>query len=89
MPGDGYGIDRCRRNVLSEKEETSMPDDREDKKIHAASKPASALSRKPADGDLTCSESQIEDILSEGESSKPMSKSDKGLHAKRQPKSPR
>lgn len=66
-----------------------MPDDRDDKKIHAASKPASALSRKLADSDLTCSESQIEDILSEGESSKPMSKGDKGLHAKRQPKPPR
>jgi hypothetical protein len=66
-----------------------MPDDREDKKIHVVAKPASAPSRKPADGDLTCSESQIEDILSEGESSSPMSKSDKGLHAKRQPKSSR
>jgi hypothetical protein len=43
-----------------------MPDDREDKKIHAIAKPASAPSWKPADGDLTCSESQIEDILSEG-----------------------
>lgn len=64
-----------------------MPDDVKDKKIHAAAKPAVALSRIPADGDLTCSESQIEDILSEGESSKPMSKSDKGLHQKRQPKS--
>ena len=86
MPGEGYGINRCRRNVFSKKEEANMPDDVEDKKIHAASKSASALSRKPVDGDLTCSESQIEDILSEGESSKPMSKSDKGLHAKRQPK---
>ena len=66
-----------------------MPDDVEDEKVHAAAKPAGAPSRKPADGDLTCSESQIEDILSEGESSKPMSKSDKGLHAKRQPKSSR
>ncbi len=66
-----------------------MLDDIEDKKIHAASKPASALPRKSADGDLTCSESQIEDILSEGESSKPMSKSDKGLHVKRHPKSSR
>jgi len=64
-----------------------MPDNRDDKKIDAAAKPAIAPSRKPADGDLTCSESQIEDILSEGESSSPMSKSDKGLHAKRQPKS--
>jgi len=63
-----------------------MPDDVEDKKVHAAAKPAGALSRKPADGDLTCSESQIEDILSEGESSRPMSKSDKGLHPTRQPK---
>ena len=63
-----------------------MPDDVEDKKVHGAAKSASAPSRKPADGDLTCSESQIEDILSEGESSKPMSKSDKGLHTKRQPK---
>ena len=89
MPGEWYGISRCQQKVLFEKEEATMPDDIEDKKIHAASKPASALSRKPVDGDLTCSESQIEDILSEGESSKPMSKSDKGLHAKRQPKSSR
>ncbi|MCX5723475.1 MAG: hypothetical protein NTX84_02935 [Nitrospirae bacterium] len=66
-----------------------MPDDAKDKKVHAAAKPASALSRAQVDGDLTCSESQIEDILSEGESSKPMSKSDKGLHPKRQPKSSR
>jgi hypothetical protein len=63
-----------------------MPDDVEDKKVPAATKPVGAPSRKPADGDLTCSESQIEDILSEGESSRPMSKSDKGLHTKRQPK---
>ena len=64
-----------------------MPDNVKDKKAHAAPKPTGAPSRKPADGDLTCSESQIEDILSEGESSRPMSKSDKGLHAKRQSKS--
>ena len=64
-----------------------MPDDAKDKKVHATAKPASAPSRIPADGDLTCSESQIEDILSEGESIRPMSKSDKGLHPKRQPKS--
>ncbi|MEK7236289.1 MAG: hypothetical protein AAB242_06695 [Nitrospirota bacterium] len=64
-----------------------MSDDVKDKKVHAAAKPVGAPSRKPADGDLTCSESQIEDILSEGESSKPLSKSDKGLHLKRQPKS--
>jgi len=63
-----------------------MPDDKEDKKVHAADKSASTQTRKPADGDLTCSESQMEDILSEGESSRPMSKSDKGLHPKRQPK---
>ena len=66
-----------------------MPDNVKDEKLHAAAKPASASSLKPADGDLTCSESQIEDILSEGESSRPMSKSDKGLHVKRQPKSSR
>jgi hypothetical protein len=66
-----------------------MPDDVKDKKVHAAAKPAGAPSPIPADGDLTCSESQIEDILSEGESSRPMSKSDKGLHQKRQPKSSR
>ncbi len=66
-----------------------MSDDVKDKKVHAAAKPASIPSRKLADGDLTCSESQIEDILSEGESSRPMSKSDKGLHQKRQPKSSR
>lgn len=64
-----------------------MPDDAKDKKAHAAAKPAGAPSRIPVDGDLTCSESQIEEILSEGESSRPMSKSDKGLHLKRQPKS--
>jgi hypothetical protein len=63
-----------------------MPDDAKDKKVHAAAKPAGAPSRKPADGDLTCSESQLEDLLSEGESSRPLSKSDKGLHQKRQPK---
>jgi hypothetical protein len=64
-----------------------MPDDTKDKKVHPGAKLVSAPSRKPADGDLTCSESQIEDILSQGESSRPMSKSDKGLHPKRQPKS--
>ncbi len=64
-----------------------MPDDIKDGKVHAVIKPANAPSQKPADGDLTCSESQIEDILSEGESSRPLSKSDKGLHQKRQPKS--
>ena len=63
-----------------------MPDNAKDKKAHAADKPTGALSQKPVDGDLTCSESQIEDLLSEGESSRPMSKSDKGLHAKRQAK---
>ena len=66
-----------------------MPDDTKDKKVHAAAKSAPAPSRKPVDGDLTCSESQIEDILSEGESSRPTSKSDKGFHARRQPKSSR
>ena len=66
-----------------------MPDDAKDKEVHAAANPADALLRIPADGDLTCNESQIEDILSEGESSRPMSKSDKGLHPKRQPKSAR
>jgi hypothetical protein len=66
-----------------------MSDDVKDKKEHAAVKPASTPSRKPADGDLTCSESQIEDIFSEGESSRPMSKSDKGLNPKRHPKSSR
>jgi hypothetical protein len=66
-----------------------MLDDAKDKKVHAAAKPASAPSRILTEGDLTCSESQIEGILSEGESSRPMSKSDKGLHPKRQPKSSR
>lgn len=64
-----------------------MPDDAKDKKVHASAKPASAPSRILADGELTCGESQIEGILSEGESSRPMSKSDKGLHPKRQSKS--
>ena len=64
-----------------------MPDDAKDKKVHAVTKPVGAQSRIPTDGDLTCSESQIEDLLSEGESSRPMSKSDKGLLPKRQPKS--
>jgi len=64
-----------------------MPDEAKDKKVYAEIKPADAPSRILADGGLTCSESQIEDILSEGESSRPMSKSDKGLHPKRQPKS--
>ncbi|OGW51550.1 MAG: hypothetical protein A2V62_04180 [Nitrospirae bacterium RBG_19FT_COMBO_58_9] len=66
-----------------------MPNDTNDKKVHDAAKPASAPSRKPTDADLTCSESQLEDLLAEGESSRPLSKSDKGLHSKRQPKSPR
>ena len=61
-----------------------MPDDAKEKKVHTA-KPAN--NPLQTDGDLTCSESQIEDILSEGESSRPMSKSDKGLLPKRQPKS--
>ena len=64
-----------------------MSDDAKDKKVHAVAKQAGTLIRKVVDGDLTCTESQIEDILSEGESSKPLSKSDKGLHSKRQPKS--
>jgi hypothetical protein len=64
-----------------------MPDDAKDTKVHAAAKPAGTPSGRLADSDLTCSESQIEDILSEGESSRPMSKIDKGLHPKRQPKS--
>jgi len=64
-----------------------MPDDSKNKRVHAAAKLADTPSRKPADGDLTCSESQIEYILSVGESSKPMSKSYKGLHQKRQLKS--
>jgi len=63
-----------------------MPDDAKDKKVHAAAKPAEAPSRIPAGGDLTCGESQIEGILSESESSRPMSKSDKSLHPKRQSK---
>ena len=66
-----------------------MPDDANNKKVHAAAKPAGAASRKSADADLTCSESQLEDLFAEGESSKPMSKSDKGLHPKHQPKSSR
>lgn len=66
-----------------------MSDNVKDKKVHAVAKPSSIPSGKPADGDLTCSESQIEDIFSEGESSRPMSKSDKGLHPKPQPKSSR
>jgi len=65
-----------------------MPDDAKEKKVQTVAKPASNPLRIPTDGDLTCSESQIEDILSEGESSRPMSRSDKGLQ-KRQPKSPR
>ena len=64
-----------------------MPYYAKNKKVHAAGRLPGTPSRIPTDGDLTCSESQIEDILSEGESSRPMSKSDKGLHPKRQPKS--
>ena len=64
-----------------------MLGDAKDKKVHVAAKPAGTPSRISADGDLTCSESQIEDLLSEGESSRPMSKSDKGLLPKRQSKS--
>jgi len=66
-----------------------MPDDAKDKKVHAAAKPAEEPSRIPAGGDLTCGESQIEGVLSGGESSRPMSKSDKGLYPKRQSKSSR
>jgi len=64
-----------------------MPDDAKQKEIRGAPKQVGAPSGTPTDGDLTCSESQLEDILSEGESSRPVSKSDKGLHTKRQPKS--
>jgi hypothetical protein len=64
-----------------------MPDYAKHTKVHAAGRLPGAPLGLPMDGDLTCSESQIEDILSEGESSRPMSKSDKGLHPKRQPKS--
>jgi hypothetical protein len=63
-----------------------MPDNTKAKKGRVAAKAVGNPSRIPVDGDLTCSESQIEDILSEGESSRPMSKSDKSLHSKRQPK---
>ncbi|MBA0915586.1 MAG: hypothetical protein ITD36_08690 [Nitrospira sp.] len=61
-----------------------MPDDANNKKVHSGAKPAGAVSRKSADADLTCSESQLEDLFAEGESSKPMSKSDKGLQPRRQ-----
>ncbi|MDH4186452.1 MAG: hypothetical protein OEV08_05600 [Nitrospira sp.] len=64
-----------------------MPDNVHEKKSHPAAKPASALPRKAVDRDLTCSEAQMEDLFAEGESSKPVSKSAKGLHPKRQPKS--
>jgi len=64
-----------------------MPDYAKNKKVHAAGRLPGAPSGIPTDGDLTCSESQIEVILSAGESSRPMSRSDKGLHPKRQPKS--
>lgn len=65
-----------------------MPDDTKEKKVYTTAKPAdNSLRIPPTDGDLTCSESQVEDILSEGESSRPTSKSDKGLLPKRQPKS--
>ncbi len=64
-----------------------MTDAAKDKKAHAAAKPVGNPSRIPANSDLTCSESQMEDILSQGESSRPMSKSDKGLPPKRQQKS--
>jgi len=65
-----------------------MPDGAKDKKVHAAIKPVNNPLRPRVDGDLTCSESQMEDIFSEGESSRPMTKSDKGLLPKRQPKTP-
>jgi hypothetical protein len=64
------------------------------KKTDNVRKPAGALSQKRAGDDLTCSESQIEDILSEGESTTPVDKMDnmdktgRGLHQKRQLKSP-
>lgn len=61
-----------------------MPDDANNKKVHSGAKPAGAVSRKSADADLTCSESQLEDLFAEGESSKPMSKSDKGLQPRPQ-----
>ncbi len=61
-----------------------MPDDANNKKADSAAKPAGAASRKSTDADLTCSESQLEDLFAESESSKPMSKSDKGFQPKRQ-----
>ncbi len=64
-----------------------MSDDAKHKETRDAPKQVGTPSRTPTDGDLTCSESQLEDILSEGESSRPVSKSDKGLHTKRQRKS--
>jgi hypothetical protein len=82
--GEWYYIIADGGMYSSGKRTATMPDDVEDKKVHGVAKSVSIPSRKPDDGDLTCSESQIEDILSEGESSKPMSKSDKGLHTKRQ-----
>lgn len=56
-----------------------------DKKADKVHKPAAAPSLKRAVNDLTCSESQIEDILSDGESTEPIGR---GIHQKRQPKSP-
>jgi len=64
-----------------------MPDDAKHKETRGAPKRVGAPSQNPTDGDLTCSESQLEAILSEGESSRPVSKSDKGLHTKRHPNS--
>ncbi len=46
-----------------------MPDDANNKKVHSGAKPAGAVSRKSADADLTCSESQLEDLFAEGDSS--------------------
>jgi membrane protein involved in colicin uptake len=65
-----------------------MQEPAKDKKTDKVRKPAEAPSRKRVADELTCSESQIEDIFSEGESTKPMGKTGKGLHEKRQPKLP-
>ena len=65
-----------------------MRDPAKAKKTDNVSKPAGTASQKPSADDLTCSESQIEDIFSDGESTTPMDKTGRGLHQKRQPKSP-
>lgn len=63
-----------------------MPETAKDKKADKVRKPAGSPSPQRGAAALTCREDQVEAILSVGESTKPMGKTDKALHQKRQPK---